>query len=241
MGVVPQRAASVLAVEWAPFLAYLSQQSGKNIKFASAPDIETFDRRTAAGEFDLVYMNPMYYTVVHEKVGYQAFAKEKEVWLKALIVVRKDSPHKTLADLAGLMVDFPGPIAFAATLLPLAQFKQLGVSVTPVYAGSHETVYNDVARGLYAAGGGIERTLNQIDPNVRNELRILWNSESYTSHPFAAHPRVDNATVESIQKAMLDLGRDVQGSALLKEIRFRGFVAASNAEYDQLKVFADQR
>lgn len=241
LGVVPQRSATVLAAEWAPFLDYLSKQVGRTVKFASAPDIAAFDRRTAAGEFDLVYMNPMYYTVVHDTVGYQVFAKEKDTLLKALIVVHKNSPYRKLEDLVGQWVDFPGPIAFAATLLPLAEFKKLGVHVTPTYAGSHEGVYNDIARGLYAAGGGVERTLGQTDQNVRDELRILWSSDSYTPHPFAAHPRVDRSTVEQIQKAMVGLGQDVRGKALLKDLRFNGFVAASNHEYNNIKALADQR
>jgi len=241
MGVVPQRSASVLAVEWAPFMEYLSAQTGRKIRFESAPDIPTFDRRTSAGEFDLVYMSPMFYTVVHESVGYQVFAKEKDMLLKALIVVQKNSPYQKLEDLSGQWVDFPGPIAFAATLLPLAEFKKIGVRVFPAFAGSHEGVYNDVARGLYIAGGGVEKTLGQVDSNVRDQLRILWTSDTYTPHPFAAHPRVDRETVAKIQKAMLEMAQDARGKSMLRDLRFKGFVEASDSEYEKIKALADQR
>lgn len=241
MGVVPQRAASVLAAEWAPFLEYLSAQTGRKIRFESAPDIATFDRRTSAGEFDLVYMSPMFYTVVHESVGYQVFAKEKDMLLKALIVVHKNSPYQKLEDLSGQWVDFPGPIAFAATLLPLAEFRKVGIRVFPAFAGSHEGVYNDVARGLYVAGGGVEKTLTQADSSVRDQLRVLWTSDTYTPHPFVAHPRVDHETVAKIQKAMLAMGQEGSSKAMLKALRFNGFVAASDSEYEKIKALADQR
>ena len=240
-GVVPQQAADKLALIWKPFLTYLSEKTGRTIKFESAPDIESFDKRTANGEFDLVYMNPMYYTEVHESVGYQVFAKEKDTQLKGMLVVQKNSPYQKLEDLAGKTVVFPGPIAFAATVLPLLEFKAKGISVTPVYIGSHEGVYNDVARGMHAAGGGVAKTLAQTDTVVRDELRVLWSSDTYTPHPFAAHPRVDHALVEQLAKIMFDLDQDEHGKKLLKELRFRGFVAAQDIEYEKLKTLSKQK
>ena len=240
-GVVPQQAADKLALIWKPFLTYLSEKTGRTIKFESAPDIESFDKRTANGEFDLVYMNPMYYTEVHASVGYQVFAKEKDTQLKGMLVVQKNSSYQKLEDLAGKTVVFPGPIAFAATVLPLLEFKAKGISVTPVYIGSHEGVYNDVARGMHAAGGGVAKTLAQTDTVVRDELRVLWSSDTYTPHPFAAHPRVDHALVEQLAKIMFDLDQDEHGKKLLKELRFRGFVAAQDIEYEKLKTLSKQK
>jgi len=240
-GVVPQQAAEKMALVWNPLLAYLGEKTGRTIKFESAPDIESFDKRTANGDFDIVYMNPMYYTEVHESVGYQVFAKEKDTELKGMLVVKKASPYQKLEDLAGKTIAFPGPISVAATVLPLLEFKAKGVDVTPVYIGSHEGVYNDVARGLYAAGGGVAKTLAQTDSIVRNELRVLWSSDSYTPHPFASHPRVDHALVEQLAKIMLDLDQDERGKKLLKELRFRGFVSAQDQEYEKLKLLGKQK
>jgi phosphonate transport system substrate-binding protein len=240
-GVVPQQAADKLAIIWNPFLEYLSEKTGSIIKFDSAPDIETFDKRTASGEFDLAYMNPMFYTEIHQSVGYQVFAKEKDTLLKGLVVVQKNSPYQKLEDLAGKSIAFPGPIAFAATVLPLLEFKAHGINITPVYVGSHEGVYNGVARGLHAGGGGVAKTLSLTDSVVSNELRILWSSDSYTSHPVVYHPRVDRAVIEKLAKIMLDADQDERGKKLLKELRFRGFVAAQDTEYEKLKLLNKQK
>ncbi|MBI3774062.1 MAG: phosphate/phosphite/phosphonate ABC transporter substrate-binding protein [Gammaproteobacteria bacterium] len=240
-GVVPQQAADKLAVAWKPLLDDLSEKTGRTIKFESATDIASFDKRTANGDFDLVYMNPMYYTEVHQSVGYQVFAKEKDTLLKGMLVVKKDSPYLKLEDLAGKTIVFPGPISFAATILPLLEFKAKNISISPVYIGSHEGVYNDVARGLHAAGGGVAKTLAQTDTVERNELRVLWSSDSYTPHPFAAHPRVERAVVEQIAKILFDLDQDERGKKILKELRFRGFAAAQDVEYEKLKTLSKQK
>ena len=240
-GVVPQQAADKLALVWSPFLEYLSEKTGRIFKFESAPDIESFDKRTINGDFDLAYMNPMFYTQVHQSVGYQVFAKEKDTLLKGIVVVQKNSPYQKLEELVGKTIAFPGPNSFASTLLPLIEFKSQGINVTPIYLGSHEGVYNDVARGLYAAGGGVAKTLAQTDSGVRDELRVLWSSDSYTPHPFASHPRVDHALVEHVAKIMIDLDQSEQGKKLLRELRFRGFVAAQNLEYEKLELLNKQK
>lgn len=240
-GVVPQQPAEKLAQVWNPFLKYLGEKTGRSIKFESAPNIDAFNKRTANGDFDLVYMNPLYYTVVHQSVGYQVFAKEKDILLKGILVVRKNSPYQKLADLAGITIAFPDAKAFAATLLPLHEFKTQGINITPIYIGSHEGVYNNVARGLHVAGGGVAKTLAQTDSIVRDELRVLWSSDSYTSHPFAHHPRVDPAVIEQMAKIMFNLDQDEHGKRLLKELRFRGFIAAQDQDYEKLNLLSQQQ
>lgn len=235
-GVVPQQAMDKMISAWTPLLSYLSETTGKTFKFDSSTEIETFDERVLKGEFDIVYMNPALYPRVHDSIGYQAIAKEKDTILKGLIVVNKDSAVTSLAELAGKSIVFPGPIAFAATVLPLAELTKLNIKVTPVFAGSHDRVYNDVARGLFLAGGGVEKTLSQSDKTVREKLKVLWTSDSYTPHPIAVHPRVDHAVAEQIQKALVDLENNSLGKDILKKLRFKGFTVAVDAEYEKLKL-----
>lgn len=237
-GIVPQQAIDKMITAWTPLLAYLGESTGKNFKFDSAPEIAQFDQRVQNGEFDIVYINPAHYTVVHDSIGYRAIVKEKNTLLKGLIVVNKDSALTNLSELAGKRMVFPGPIAFAATVLPLAELAKLNIKVTPVFAGSHDGVYNDVARGLYQAGGGVEKTLGQIDKTVRDNLRVLWASDSYTPHPIAVHPRVDRTVAEQIQKAMVEMEQNPRGKEILKNLRFKGFTAAADEDYAKLKLLA---
>lgn len=235
-GIVPQQAANKLAQMWNPLLAYLSEKTGRTFIFESAPDIDAFNKRIANGDFDLVYMNPLLYIEVHQSIGYEVFAKEKDTLLKGIVVVQKDSPYQKLEDLADKTIAFPSPNSFASALLPLIEFKSREINITPIYVGSHEGVYNDVARGLYVAGGGVAKSLAQTDSLIHDELRVLWSSESYAPHPVAFHPRVDRALVEQLSKIMFELDQSETGKKLLKDLRFRGFVAAQNMEYEKLKL-----
>ena len=114
--IVPQQSASKLARLWTPILAYLSEQSGVTLQFATAKNIPTFEERLAASTYDFAYMNPYHYTVFHRAPGYHAFARQKDKKIKGIVVVRKDSHLDALDALEGSQLAFPSPAAFAASV-----------------------------------------------------------------------------------------------------------------------------
>lgn len=235
VGIVPQQAAPELARLWLPLLEYVQQRSGVSLVFETAKDIPTFEKRLAAGEYDLAYMNPYHYVVFHAAPGYQAFAREKGVRIQGLIVVKKDSTLAKLEDLAGKTVAFPAPAAFAATILPLSHLKERGVAVTPSFTSSHDSVYLGVARGFFPAGGGIGRTFENAKPEVREQLRVLWTTPQYTPHALAAHPRVPRQSLARVQAAMLAMDSDPKGRDLLARLNFKGFETGRDADWNDIR------
>lgn len=234
-GIVPQQSAAKLAETWTPLLNELSRSTGYNIRFATARDIPTFEKRLAAGEYDLAYMNPYHYTVFSIKPGYRAFAKEAGTRLKGVIVVRKDAPYKQIGELANQTLAFPAPAAFAATILPLAHFAGQNIPITAKYVASHESVYLGVAQGYYPAGGGVQRTFDAMPPEVKDQLTILWTTPGFTPHAFAAHPRVKRAAQDKILAALSTLSSTEQGRSLLAGISFKGIEAAKDKEWDDIR------
>jgi phosphonate transport system substrate-binding protein len=234
-GIVPQQSASKLARSWAPLLQYLGEQAGVDIRFRTAPDIPEFERRLAAGEYDLAYMNPYHYTVFSREPGYRAFAKATDSLIRGILVVRADSPIQSPRELDGATIAFPAPAAFAASVLPRAFLQRESIAFTPKYVASHDSVYRTVAQGLYPAGGGVMRTLNSVEPEIREQLRVLWTTEGYTPHAFAAHPRVPVAVVERLAEAMIAMSGDAQGRGLLEPLNVVGFEAAADRDWDDVR------
>ncbi len=234
-GIVPQQSASKLARLWLPLLEEVERRSGVELKFATAPDIPTFEQRVAEGEYDIAYMNPYHYTVFSSNPGYRAFAKVRDKRIKGIVVVQKASPLNDIKQLQGKVLAFPAPAAFAASVLPQANFKRAGINITPKYVGSHDSVYLSVARGLYPAGGGVVRTFNNIDPTVREQLRILWTTDGYTPHAFAAKQGVDEQRLQRVIHALLSLGDDEKGRALLTALKFKPLEAAQDSDWDDVR------
>jgi len=234
-GVVPQQAASKLARLWTPILYHLSKETGVILQFKTAPNIPEFEKRLAAGEYDLAYMNPYHYTTFHKSPGYVAFAKQKNKQIKGIIVVAKNSPIKNVDELNQQTLAFPSPAAFAASVLPRAHFKQSGMTITAKYVSSHDSVYRAVAQGITPAGGGIMRTYNNLKPEIQGKLRVLWNTKQFTPHALAAHPRVDALLLQNIQTAMVQMHENETGLKLLSAIKFEGIDTAEDREWDDVR------
>lgn len=232
-GIVPQQSASRLAQIWVPLFEHLSEVTGRTIRFGTAKDIPTFEACLAQGAYDFAYMNPYHYTTFNSVAGYQAFARQTEKRLRGLIVVRNDSNYRQLEDLDGMAVAFPSPAAFGASVIPRAEMRERQIGITPNYVKSHDSVYRAVVAGLFPAGGGVLRTFGNIPEDLRSELRVLYETEAYTPHAFAAHPRVDNALVGEIARHMQALSDDRPD--LLGAIGMAGVQTAIDGEWDDIR------
>lgn len=233
-GIVPQSNGSKLSKLWSPILQYLEKNSGIDLRFATARNISTFEKRVKSGKYDIVYMNPYHYTMFHDEQGYNAFAKAKKKRLKGIMVVLKNSSYRSLNDLNNAELAFPAN-AFAANLVPRAVLSKANLEFSSKYVSSHDSVYRNIARGRYPAGGGVMRTFKNTAPEYREKLRILWKSDGYTPHAFAAHPRVPEEIVEKLQKALLNMDKDPHGKALLKRIRLKGIEKGIDREWDDVR------
>lgn len=232
-GIVPQQSATRLAKIWLPFLSELSARTGMTIKFTTTKDIPTFEKCLAQGAFQLAYMNPYHYTVFHEKAGYQAFARQSAKRLQGLMVVRADSPIKSLDQLSGQALAFPSPAAFGASVLPRAEMRERGLTFQPRYVKSHDSVYRSVAAGIFPAGGGVKRTFNNADEKIRAKLRIVYSTKKYTPHAFAAGPTVSADEIERVGGAMLKLA--AEKPELVKALGMKGFQTAVDRDWNDVR------
>ena len=66
-------------------------------------------------------------------------------------------------------------------------------------------------------------------------MRVLWRSPPYPPHAFAAHPRVPAVSVRRLQAAMVAMGTDPRGRALLGTLSMSGLVTARDEDWDQIR------
>lgn len=234
-GIGPQQSAIELAKRWTPVMNYLSEKSGVALQFKTGKDIPAFQQQMRDGVYDFAFINPYHYLEFHKGAGYTAFAREKDGKLFGVLVVKKDGPIQDVAQLSGQTVAFPTASALAATWLPLGMLKERGVQVNAQYVNSMDSVYRAVAKGLFPAGGGEMRTLGTLDPEIRNQLRILWTSEGLPPFTFAAHPRIPKGVVAKVQKAMDEMDQNLSGLALLQANNFKGVEITNDADYNAMR------
>jgi phosphate/phosphite/phosphonate ABC transporter binding protein len=230
-GVVPQFEQRKLYATWKPIIDELEKRTGLRFNLVTTLKIQDFEKAIARGEFDFVYVNPYHLVQVHDAQGYIPLVADK-VPVRGIVVVRKDGPIKKLEDLNGKTVAFPSPNALGASLLVRADLEQVHhTTVSPIYVTTHSSVYLHVAKGLAAAGGGVEKTLQEQDESIRSQLRVIYTTRSCPSHPVAAHPRVPKADREKVRKALLAMSETPEGKAMLQKVPAEHLIPVSYDDY----------
>ncbi|RED52102.1 phosphate/phosphite/phosphonate ABC transporter substrate-binding protein [Aestuariispira insulae] len=219
LGVVPQFDARKIQQIWAPIAESLSQESGVLVTLQNAKDIPDFEKKLAAGHYDLAYANPYHALVAHRENGYLPVVRDIGRSLSGIIVVRKDSGIRSIKELNGRKVAFPAPNALGAALIPRAEFdRTFSIEIEPRYVKSHSSVYLNVMSGFVAAGGGVKKTFEAQPESVRNALTIIHTTVAVPPHPVIAHPRLNAEVRQKIQSHLLELGKTPAGQNMLSKI-----------------------
>jgi len=233
LGVVPQGAPSDLAVQWQPLINYLQDTAGIHLRFSTAPTITRFEQRVLEGDYDFVYMNALLYVRAQKQQGYRALVKRSNP-LRGILVVKKGAVNKLL-DLDGSTIAFPSPTALGATLLPRAELDHRKIKYHVSYVGTHESGYQSVLVGRYAAAGGVMRTFSLLPATSQSELQILFESKPLTGHVVAVNPRVPREESERMTNALESLQKSQAGRELLEQLRVEAFVVAKPADFASIK------
>ncbi len=235
IGVVPQFETRRLQAIWRPILKELEKRTGLHFTLRGAPSIQVFEKEFMAGNFDFAYMNPYHVLRAQKEQGYLPLVRDTGRKLYGVLVVRKDSPVREVKALHGQIVAFPAANALGASLLVRAELHDVyHIRIRPRYVKTHDSVYLNVVLGEAAAGGGVQKSLQNQSEEVREALRVLYRTRKVVPHPFAAHPRVPKAVRDKVREALLAMGRTEAGRQLLARIPIKKVGPASMADYRPL-------
>lgn len=236
VAVVPQISSTEIQSTWGPFFKILEQKTPYKYELIYYSSIPMFEKGLEKGEVDLAFMNPYHAVMAYDWQKYRPIVHDKKS-LVGILVVKEDSPIKSVAQLNGEKIAFPAPNAFAASLHMRALLEQdAHIRFKPEYVKTHTNVYRSVLFGMAKAGGGVNNTLMREDDDVRQKLRILYTTPPTSPHPICIHPRIKQQSILQIQNAILSLGKEKQYQSILDAIQIPIPVMADyETEYKPLK------
>lgn len=209
----------------------VSRDSGIKLELKFYKSIPDFEDGFLRGADDFVYLNPYHAIMARKAQGYTPFVRDGKDRLIGIIVVRGDCGINSVRDLDGKVVVFPAPNAFAASLYMRALFvNKEKIRFTAKYRKTHSNVYRHVALGKAAAGGGVNRTLSRESKELKDLLKVIYETPPVAPHPLCAHPRVASSVLRAVSRAFLALAEEKTGRDLLKTI---GMTEPVPADYDR--------
>jgi len=235
-GVVPQFGQRKLFSIWMPILQMLEAETGLKFKLVGSEQISAFEDKFSAGEFDFSYMNPYHAVLANRVQQYMPIIRDGARKLQAIIVVKNDSPIRSVNELMGKEVAFPSANALASLLSRAELLRKHGVKIKPRYVKTHSSVYIHVAQGLISAGGGVESTLKQQKPEITKLLRVLYRTHTQNPHPIVAHPRVPDNHVKQVQAALIAMSQRKDGQKLLSKVPMLKATIATLDDYNPISM-----
>ncbi len=233
-GIFPYKSPKALIEMYAPVAARLEQRIGKKVQLVTAPDASSFFEQVKSGGYDLVIPSiTMYYKL--KPVGYKIIARGAPNFYSG-VIVREESPIKTVADLKGKTVVALGEygLGYVALLPQLAAEGIVPICDTHLqFSGKIDTNIYGVVSRKYDAG---ILPLNVIDlpafQGVRGQLRILLRSPEIPQLPFVVKTSMEEATIAAIRQELLSLSATVfEDKVILDSMQIEKIVAASDADY----------
>jgi len=242
-GVIIWRSPTLTAQFWNPILRYVSERSGVPLQLKVAQTGPAHTAMVRRGEYHFLYSNHNFIKE-NEESGYRVFARPKEDAGTGEIVVLKNSPIRSLADLEGQEVAFPHTAAFYGYHLPMDALLRKGIHVKVQFAGNQEGAMGQLKAGRVIAAGVNAEVMRAFAHRENVEYRTLWSSDKYLSLALSALPSVPADTVKAVREAFLKMADDPEGLKVLEasakvitQSAPMRFVASKDSEFDNMRKF----
>jgi phosphonate transport system substrate-binding protein len=242
---IPTEASKDATQRYAPLVAHLEKTLNLKIKFQNGADYSAVIIAQRAKQVDIAdYGANSYLDAVEQGANVEALVIPDNVkggsTYKSVVLVKKDSPVKTMADARGKTFSFVDPESTSGYLIPLVYFlKDLKVKPAEyfskvVFAGSHENSILSVARGTVEVGASNDQSLaTAIDKGVlkSDDVRAIWTSKPIPNGPTAVRKDLPESFRKAVKEAFLSF-KDPKG---LDGFNIKGYLPVNDADFDPIR------
>ena len=242
-----------LAQSYQPLINKLNQKLNQNLnhkinnvrlELEASRDYAIYEKKFRRRAPAFLLANP-WQALEAIKVGYSVIAMAGDsADFKGLILIRKDSGIKTVADLKGKDVSYPSSTALAACVMPQAflqaQGLDVGHDITNYYVGSQESSIMNVYLKQSAAGATWPppwRAFQKDHPQEAAQLKVAWTTAPLVNNAVMVRDDVPAAITTEVRTALLELHESAEGRRILAGMETARFHAASGSDYEPARRF----
>ena len=261
-GVIPVETQTSTTKTMDGFLHHAEKVTGVKWELYQATDYSGVMNALIAGQINLAWLSGFSYcqTNMDSKGGVEPLVAASEpdgsMGYNAVVVVKTDSPYKTIDDLKGKVVARTDPLSGSGYLIPTAAFRAMGKPVDEYFksplSGGHVQSVLGVLKGTYDAAftwtskndniGNLRQMMNK-NLLKREEIRVIWTSEPLPSPPVVIRKDVPADMRADMLKLFTGLkDADMKLAEAVAQGKTGGMVAVSHKDYELMcQAAADER
>jgi phosphonate transport system substrate-binding protein len=228
-----------------PLIDYLNRKVPTvRFQLEASVNYAAFEQKLKNREIEFALPNP-YQTLMAVKHGYRVFGKMGDDHnFRGIIIVRKDSGIKTIAQLKGKSISYPAPTALAATMLPQDFLFRNGLDVLTetksLYVGSQESsimnVFLKVSDAACTWPPPWEAFLKN-SPEFAKQLEVRWETKTLPNNALVVRDDVPRELWQRVAELVLELKSSMEGRQILEKMGMTEFQPANERTYDVVADF----
>lgn len=244
IGLIPAEDSQAMIESSRQVLDALQQQLGMPVKPFVATDYNGVIEALRAKKLDVACLGPFSYVLASSVAEVEAFSvavtkKTGQSAYRSVILARKDSGLRSVAELKGRNFAFVDPSSASGHLFPKAGLQQTGLDPETyfgrvVFSGSHDASILAVANRKVDAAAVADRIFNSAVAKgtvKQDDFVVLWSSRPIPESPMVWRKDLDPALKEKLAKALANL-KDVKWG---DQGVLNGFQPTSDAAYDVVR------
>jgi phosphonate transport system substrate-binding protein len=224
VGVVTSENEADRLTRYKPVLAYFEKTLGVKVNWRSATDYAGIIEGVKAGKIEIARFGPASYAkawlvtkgAVEPLVG--ELDSDGNFGYYSVVIVKKDSPYKTVKDLAGKKFAFADPNSTSGHQTPRYFLGESGIDVdkffgSTAFSGSHENSVIALLNGTFDAAATWYRSpqnsnmtrmesKKMIEPG---QWRVIWESPRIPSSPWAMSTKLPPEMRADVTQALIKM------------------------------------
>lgn len=228
------------------FLRYLEGKIGAKVAYVDREGYAEINEMLRDGRLEAAFVCSGPYVDGHAEFGLELLAAPqaygKPVY-HSYIIVPKESPARSFADLRGKRFAFTDPLSNSGKLVPTYMLARLGETPESyfrefIFTKAHDKSIKAVAQQVVdgaAVDSLIWEYLSATSPEFTAQTRIVEKSPPYAIPPVAVPRSLDAGLKERLRAAFLGAHADPQGAELLRKMKIDRFVRIEDGAYDSVR------
>jgi phosphonate transport system substrate-binding protein len=243
-GIIPTDSSANITERYDNLVRHLETRLGVPIDVKVATDYAGVITGMQFKHIDFAYFGPKSYVEAAKRANAEAFVIEVSQdgtnGYHGLIITKKGSGLKTVADLKGKVWAFVDPNSTSGTLVPMVYFLN-ELKIDPeryfskvVYSGSHEASMLSVKAGRIDGASTNDLDMargNGKQWNADEDFEIIWTSRLIPGSPMAYRSDLPETLKKALAAAFLDY-KDRDGLEMLK---IREYAPVTDATYNPIR------
>lgn len=246
-GFTPVLGDAEMRAEFDPLMTYLSDAIGQKVVLYIARDYGDLRTQMEAGAVDIGSFSPFAYVDAARGGKIRIIAQSMQdgsPTYRGIIVARKDSGLKTVADLQGKRFAFVDPKSASGYVYPRAMLIEKGIKPESyfkeaIFAGDHNKVIAAVLDARVDAGATYEGALGVAKAMgvPTDNLVTLARTDPIPHDAIAVRIGLEDTLAKKIQTALVDLDKSEAGRRVINNSRKKlsGHVVADDSLYDVVR------